>query len=62
LAERKIGFEAFQDAEMAMSSALGANVLPTTVLFGSDGKEIWRYTGDLDWTGAKAAELLQEAR
>jgi thiol-disulfide isomerase/thioredoxin len=62
LTERKIGFEAFQDAEMAMSSALGANVLPTTVLFGSDGKEIWRYTGDLDWTGAKAAELLQEAR
>lgn len=62
LAERKIALEAYQDPDMAMSSALGANILPTTVLYGSDGKEIWRYTGDLDWTGAKAAELLKEAR
>ena len=62
LAEKKIPLEAYQDAEMAMSWALGASILPTTVLYGSDGKEIWRYTGDLDWTGAKAAELLREDR
>ncbi|WP_300973403.1 TlpA disulfide reductase family protein [Sphingomonas sp. LHG3406-1] len=62
LAERKIGLEAYQDAEMAVSSALGSQILPTTILFGSDGKEIWRYTGDLDWSGAKAAGLLGEAR
>lgn len=62
LDERKIALEPFQDPEMAMSSALGANILPTTVLYGSDGKEIWRYTGDLEWTGGKAAELLKEAR
>ena len=62
LAEKKIALEAYQDAEMAMSSAQGATILPTTVLYGSDGKEIWRYTGDLDWTGAEAAKLLQEAR
>ena len=62
LDERKIGLEPFQDPEMAMSSELGANILPTTLLYGSDGKEIWRYTGDLDWTGDKAAELLKEAR
>jgi thiol-disulfide isomerase/thioredoxin len=62
LAERKLGLEAFQDSEMAMSSALGVQILPTTILYGSDGKEIWRYTGDLDWTGPAAAELLKQAR
>ena len=62
LAERKIGLEAYQDAEMAMSGELGVNIMPTTVLYGSNGKEIWRYTGDLDWTGDKAAALLKEAR
>lgn len=62
LAERKIALDPYQDAEMAMSSALGANILPTTVLYGSDGKEIWRFIGDMDWTGAEAAALLGEAR
>ena len=62
LAEKKLGLEPFQDEEMAMSSALGVSILPTTVLYGADGKEIWRYTGDLDWTGAEAAKLLSEAR
>ncbi|WP_168067854.1 TlpA family protein disulfide reductase [Sphingomonas kaistensis] len=62
LADKKIGLEAYQDSEMGLSSALGSQILPTTVLYGSDGKEIWRFTGDLDWTGAKAADLLKEAR
>ena len=62
LDERKIGLEPFQDTEMAMSSELGANILPTTLLYGSDGKEIWRYTGDLDWTGGEARALLTEAK
>ncbi len=62
LGDKEIALEPFQDADMAMSSALGASILPTTVLYGSDGKEIWRYTGDLDWTGPEAAALLKEAR
>lgn len=62
LEQRKIGLEAYQDSDMALSAALPANILPTTILYGSDGKEIWRFSGDLDWTGAKAAELLKEAR
>ena len=62
LADRKIALGAYQDAEMALSSALGANILPTTILYGSDGREIWRFTGDLDWTGPQAAKLLAEAR
>jgi thiol-disulfide isomerase/thioredoxin len=53
--------EPYQDAKMAMSGALGAEVLPTSVLYDAQGKEVWRYVGDLDWNGAEAAKLLAEA-
>ena len=54
--------DAYQDPDMGLSGALGPEtVLPTTILIGADGKEIWRYVGDLDWTSAEAAKLLAEA-
>ena len=53
---------AYHDEAMALSGALGVQVMPTTVLYGSDGKEIWRYIGDMDWTSAEADKLLSEAR
>lgn len=63
LAERDLGrFAAFHDAEMKLTDALGIQIMPTTILYGSDGKEIWRYVGDLDWTGEEAKKLLAEAR
>ena len=52
----------YQDSKMALSAALGVEVLPTTILYDSDGRELWRYTGDLDWTGEEARKLLAEAR
>jgi thiol-disulfide isomerase/thioredoxin len=52
--------EPFLDEKLALSTAYGAN-LPTTILYDAAGKEIWRVTGDLDWTGAQAKELLAEA-
>ena len=54
-------FAAFHDPEMALSSALGVQVMPTTILYDSAGKEVWRYIGDLDWSGPEAAKLLSEA-
>ena len=48
--------------QMALSGALGVQVMPTTILYDADGKEVWRYVGDLDWTGAEAAKLLSEAK
>ena len=46
---------------MALSGALGPEtVLPTTILYDGQGKEVWRYIGDLDWTGGEAAKLLAE--
>ncbi|WP_310467227.1 TlpA disulfide reductase family protein [Sphingomonas sp.] len=53
---------AYHDPNMALSGALGAEILPTTILYNSEGKEVWRYVGDLDWTGGEAKKLLAEAR
>jgi thiol-disulfide isomerase/thioredoxin len=55
--------EPYQDAKMGLSGALGPDtVLPTSILYDSSGKEVWRYVGDLDWTTPQAAKLLAEAR
>ncbi len=52
---------AYHDPKMALSGALGPDtVLPTSILFDAQGKEVWRYVGDLDWTGPDAAKLLAE--
>ncbi len=62
LAERDIGrFALFHDAEMKLTDALGIQVMPTTILYDAQGKEVWRYIGDLDWTGDEAAKLIAEA-
>lgn len=53
--------EPYHDPAMAMSGALGAQVLPSSILYDAEGRELWRYVGDLDWTGAEAAKLLGEA-
>ncbi len=63
LGERDIGrFAAYHDPEMKLTDALGIQVMPTTILYDAQGKEVWRYVGDLDWTGEEAAKLLAEAR
>ena len=51
----------YQDSKMALSGKLNAEVLPTSILYDSQGKEVWRYVGDLDWTSPEAAKLLSEA-
>lgn len=51
----------FHDPKMALSGAVNAPVLPTSVLYDAEGKEVWRYVGELDWTGEEAARLLSEA-
>ena len=62
LESRKIGgLEAYQDPKMSLSGALGAEVLPTSILYNAQGREVWRYVGDLDWTSPEAARLLAEA-
>ena len=61
LGERDIGrFAAYHDEKMDLTSALNVQVLPTTILYDAQGREVWRYVGDLDWTGEEAAKLLAE--
>ena len=35
-------------------------MLPTTVLYDEDGKEVWRVIGAMDWNGPRANTLLAE--
>jgi thiol-disulfide isomerase/thioredoxin len=61
LGERDIGrFAAYHDPDMKLTDALKIQVMPTTILYDAAGREVWRYVGDMDWTGAEAARLLAE--
>lgn len=51
---------AWQDPDMAMTDALPVSIMPTTILYDGDGREVWRYVGDLEWDGEEAAALLAE--
>ena len=63
LKEHQIGtLKSYQDPNMGLSGALGPDtVLPTSILFDANGKEVWRYVGDQDWMSADAAKLVSEA-
>lgn len=59
----KRGFKAISpyiDEQGAYGLALGAN-LPTTILYGSDGRELWRVSGGDDWASPSTGTLLAEA-
>ncbi|WP_448582593.1 TlpA family protein disulfide reductase [Thermaurantiacus sp.] len=46
------------ESGMQLGAALKATGLPLTILYGPDGKEVWRYAGDLDWSSPQARALL----
>ena len=48
-----------QDPQGAMARAWGVAIFPSTVLVGADGRVRSVLRGELDWTGADAARLLQ---
>ena len=53
--------EGWHDPKMSLSGSLGVQVMPTTILYDANGREVWRYIGDMDWAGPEAAKLLAEA-
>jgi len=61
LSQHKLDLPIYRDPKMAVSGALDAEVLPTSILYDANGREVWRYVGDLDWTSPEAAKLLAEA-
>ena len=50
--------DTYQDAETAFSDKSGAAVLPTSILYDREGREVWRWVGDRDWTSKEAARDL----
>ncbi|MET0307357.1 MAG: TlpA disulfide reductase family protein [Sphingomonas sp.] len=51
----------YLDTDAALSTGMAAN-LPTTILYDSAGKEVWRMSGDYDWSSPQAAALIAEAK
>ncbi|MET0248358.1 MAG: TlpA disulfide reductase family protein [Sphingobium sp.] len=49
------------DPENQFGFHYGTGVLPTTVLYDAQGKEILRVVGAMDWTGEEARKLLDAA-
>lgn len=52
--------EPYVDPENGLSFGFGSGLMPTTVLYDAQGKEVWRVIGAMDWDGAKAAALLED--
>jgi thiol-disulfide isomerase/thioredoxin len=48
------------DPENAMSAHYGTGVLPTTVLYDADGREVWRMIGSHDWAGPRTDAMLAD--
>ena len=53
--------EPYLDPDMAIMTALRVDTLPTTILYDSDGVEVWRMTGMAEWGDARTTRLLTEA-
>jgi thiol-disulfide isomerase/thioredoxin len=54
--------EPYTDTDNALLAAFGnAIALPTTILYDSDGREIWRVSGGVEWDDEEMAKLLREA-
>jgi thiol-disulfide isomerase/thioredoxin len=51
---------AWLDPETALSFKYQVQTLPTSILYDAAGKEVWRFTGNQDWTGPKAAQMLAD--
>ena len=53
--------EPFLDSNLETMTALRIGTLPTTILYDSQGREVWRMTGMAEWDGERARRLLAEA-
>ena len=52
----------YTDADNAILTAFNNNIaLPTTILYDSAGKEVWRIAGGVEWDDTEMAKLLRQA-
>jgi thiol-disulfide isomerase/thioredoxin len=52
---------AWLDPNTELSFKFQVQTLPTTILFDSSGKEVWRYVGGAEWNREETAKLLLDA-
>ena len=52
--------QAYIDPEQALGDHFQTGMLPTTILYDAQGKEVWRMIGGMDWDGPRANTLLAE--
>jgi thiol-disulfide isomerase/thioredoxin len=52
--------ETWLDPQMALMTELKADTLPTTILYDSTGREVWRMVGMEEWESGRAALLIKE--
>ena len=48
------------DAKSDLGFAFNTGMVPTTVLYDKDGKEVWRVIGAMNWDGPRANTLMAE--
>lgn len=60
--QKFVALKANTDVPLAFTKALNNPQMPTTILYGSDGKEVWRMSGGMDWTSPTARKLIAEAK
>ncbi len=46
------------ESQTRFAASLQAGGLPLTILYGADGREVWRYAGDRDWNSAESRALI----
>ena len=52
--------EPWLDPENALGDHYRTGILPTTVLYDKDGREVWRMIGGHDWTGPRTTAMLAD--
>ena len=50
----------WMDEQTELSAVIG-DTLPITVMYDGAGVEVWRVTGDFDWSGEEARAAIDEA-
>jgi len=52
--------EPWMDPKNDLGFSYATGMLPTTVLYDADGKEVWRMIGGHDWSGARTEAMLAD--
>ncbi|WP_424770756.1 TlpA family protein disulfide reductase [Pontixanthobacter sp.] len=53
--------EPWMDPENQLGFGLGGGQLPLTILYDENGQELWRVTGEYDWSSAETQEAIRAA-